>query len=367
MSRITNPVVTIPSVKTVEIVERPYPNVEPGYVLVDQVIAPVCNEGRVYREHMFELNTDDPLHLGHEGCGEIVEVPAGSKHAVGDRVLVFQADHCGVCFTCRNALGSTYCDTFYHPKPGKAPGLWHIEQQNESESGGFAFARYRLAHEDMVYKLPDDLEFRYAAAGNCFLGPAHSHQLEGGVQPGEDVLVGGVGFVGLGHVIVARYRRARVIVLARNEFRIELCRQLGVEHILNPDDPDWRQQLLAIVGDRRGVAFAADCSGSAYYQRRCIDSVGLYGTMCFAGHTNEQKIEVEPLNDIIHKHATWIGGHDVGLTERDSLVAMLQNPDVQREIDIAVTHEFPMSQAEDALILAGTTKQCGKIYLHPRE
>ena len=46
-------------------------------------------------------------------------------------------------------------------------GLLGIEKVNNSASGGFGMARYRLAPEHMVMRLPDDLSFRHAAAANC--------------------------------------------------------------------------------------------------------------------------------------------------------------------------------------------------------
>jgi len=49
-------------------------------------------------------------------------------------------------------------------------GLLGTEKANGSESGGFAMARYRIAPEQMIMELPDDLSYEHAAAGNCTLG-----------------------------------------------------------------------------------------------------------------------------------------------------------------------------------------------------
>jgi hypothetical protein len=42
------------------------------------------------------------------------------------------------------------------------------------------------------------------------------------------------------------------------------------------------------------------------------------------------------------------------------------NKDVQRGIDVMVTHEFPMSRAGEAFDVQ-VSKQCGKIYLYPQK
>jgi hypothetical protein len=43
---------------------------------------------------------------------------------------------------------------------------------------------------------------------------------------------------------------------------------------------------------------------------------------------------------------------------------MLCNPQVQKNIDAMVTHEFPMSKAGEAFDVQ-VSKQCGKIFLRP--
>ena len=56
-----------------------------------------------------------------------------------------------------------------------------------------------------------------------------------GVKAGDTVVVGGVGFIAMGHVIAALYRNAKAIALARNPHHIDLPEKMGVEHI-DPDD-----------------------------------------------------------------------------------------------------------------------------------
>jgi threonine dehydrogenase-like Zn-dependent dehydrogenase len=58
------------------------------------------------------------------------------------------------------------------------------------------------------------------------------------VKAGDTVLVGGIGFIGMGHIISALYRNATVIALMRNEYRESLLREMGVQHFVNPNDDD---------------------------------------------------------------------------------------------------------------------------------
>lgn len=362
----TNLVLTIPEPGKFELVEKPYPKIKSGYAIIQMEIAPICLEGsRIWAEHDFEFH-DDPEHLGHEGVGTVVEVHEGSSYKVGDRVVVFQGDHCGQCHSCRHGLSPTYCD-FNDPE---IHGVEHsalkgIEHRNESESGGFAMAKYRIAPEANLYRIPDGVDFRHAAAANCSFGVGFSNQELMNVKAGETVLIGGVGFIAMGHIISALYRNATVIALMRNPYRAGLLRDMGVQHFVNPDDADWLEQVKALTYEGQGVDHAVDGSGVTYYQEKLMAATRKYGTVNFSGHTPGAKIEFSPLHHVIDPAHQLVGQHDVRTIDREGLMRALLNKDVQRMIDVMVTHEFPMSRAGEAFDVQ-VSKQCGKIYLYPQ-
>ena len=90
------------------------------------------------------------------------------------------------------------------------------------------------------------------------------------------------------------------------------------------------------------------------------------GQMLISELVRKGKIAQSILNDIMDRHIAWTGGHDVRFRDRDGLLRMLQNPEVQRQVDVLNTHSFPMSQAQEAFEV-GLSKNCGKIYLRPAE
>lgn len=366
----TNTVLTIPEPRQAALAEKPYPVITPGFVIVDVAIAPVCNEARIYRDHQFEWH-DSPEHLGHEGVGTIAEVAEGSRFQVGDRVIVFQGNSCQECFVCTQGLSPTHCLGIPYEgfDDGMAPqdvtaGLLGIEKVNGSQSGGFAMARYRIAPEHMIVKIPDHLSFEHAAAGNCTLGCTYTAAEELQVSAGDVVIVAGIGFIGLGAIVNALYRGATVVALGRNEYRMNLCRELGAHHVINPDDPNWLEQIHDITGGRQGVDAAFECSGADYYLDRCFTGLRRYGRLYSLGFLGTGNYTVSILNTIMDRHIAWTGGHDVRFRDRDGLLRMLGDAEVQRQIDVLTTHTFPMSQAADAFEV-GLTKNCGKIYLRP--
>ena len=359
----TNLALTIPKPGTTALVERPYPTIVSGYCIVKTAIAPICLEGsRIWTEHDFEFH-DDPEHLGHEGVGTVVDVLPGSNFKVGDRVIVFQGDYCGACHSCNQGLSPTYCDSNDPDIHGADKAAMRgIQLKNGSASGGFAMERYRIAPEANLYRIPDQAEFRHAAASNCSYGVGYSNQEVMGVKAGDTVVIGGVGFIAMGHVIAALYRNANVIALARNPYRIDLLRKMGVKHIIDPDAPDWREHVMALTYRGEGADFAVDGSGVTYYQERLMSCLRKYGQMNFSGHTPGASIELSALHHVLDPARTMFGQHDVRMIDREGLVRSLLDERVQQMIDVMVTHEFPLSQANEAFKLQAS-KQCGKIYL----
>lgn len=363
----TNLALTIPVPGECELVERAYPNRKPGYAIVETEIAPICLEGtRIFAEHDFEFH-DDPFHLGHEGVGTIAEVDESANFKVGDRVVVYQGEHCGDCYACNHNLSPTYCDWNNPDIHGVGfTAMKGIQARNESESGGFAMERYRLAPITMLSKIPDEVSFKHAASLNCSFGVGFTNQERMNVKAGDTVLVGGIGFIAMGHIISALYRNATVVALIRNPYRIELLRKMGVQHIVDPSDDDWLGQVKALTFNGQGVDHAVDGSGVNYYQERLMSALRKYGTMNFSGHTPGGKIEFSPLHHILDPGHTFNGQHDVRVQDRERLMRSLTDPIVRRGIDAMVTHEFPVSQAAEAFAVQ-VSKQCGKIYIKFKE
>ena len=384
----TNTVLTIPDAGSVALKDAPYPRIAPGYALIKVAIAPICIEHQIYRDHTFEWHEDEE-HLGHEGVGIIEEIAEGSRFSVGDRVVIYQGNPCGVCFVCEQGLSPTHCLAIpYEDMAGLAGGGPHvkleslggaeamttkggprsIELECGSESGGFGFAKYRLAPEGMIQKIPDDLAFRYAAAANCSNGCTYTGVEEAGVKPGDVVMVGGIGFIGFGAIINAKYRGATVIALGRNAFRMELAQRIGADYIIDPDDPDWLKKVHEITGAKKGVDAVFECSGYPYYQKRCLQAVRRYGQYRMFGFLvgSDEPLPIHMLDEIHNRHVTLSGNHDVNVNHREGLIRMLQDPEVQRATDLMVTHEFNMSDGA-AAFEACLSKKAGKVYLYPQE
>jgi len=185
------------------------------------------------------------------------------------------------------------------------------------------------------------------------------------VKAGDTVLVAGIGFIAMGHIVSAMVRGATVIALIRNKYREQLIRRMGVQHVIDPEDPDWLDKVRALTYDGQGVDHSVECSGVTFYQQKCMQATRMYGSVNFSGHTPGAKMDFVPLDHVTHPAHRLIGQHDVRMRDREGLVRTLMNPEAQRMIDVMVTHDLPMSRAGEAFDVQ-VSKQCGKVYLRPQ-
>ena len=138
-----------------EVVQKPFPEVGEGFVLVEIEVAPVCTEQKPYSTGFLEWYERNDC-LGHEGVGVVVGIGKGVEGIrEGARVIVYQGWPCGRCWVCRSRLGPTHCVNFR--------GFREIEAHNHSQSGGGGFSRFRLAPASMIQAIPDGLSWRHAA------------------------------------------------------------------------------------------------------------------------------------------------------------------------------------------------------------
>ena len=358
---ITNKVLKVEQGKA-EVIEAPMPTPKEGFVVVKQAYAPNCIEHRVYKTGFYEWH-ESPVHLGHEGVGTISEIgPGVSGLRVGDRVIIFQGYTCGECWVCSESLGATHCIDLKGPK--------EIEEFNESVSGGNGFCEYRLAQATMVSKIPDSLDFKYAAAGNCLIGCTYSSMRDHNISTEDIVLIGGVGFVGHATLVNLKYRGAKVIALGRDEIRMKTAAELGVDHIVNPDDEDWLEQVKALTPQNRGVDYAFECSGYEYYQQKCLDALRHYGTLILLGYAAHEGPDLKwALNTefgLSWGHKTITSHFDVNFNHRQSLIELLQDPWIQKKVDRLVSHVVPMSKAASAFE-ALNAKTADKVFFKSSE
>lgn len=305
-------------------------------VLVKITVAPLCTEYKTF------ASGREGDYLGHEAAGTVLETVGRASVQPGQRVVVMPQTTCGNCFYCNSG-------DYIHCLVGAG---------FSSPAGSATLAQQMLKQDLLLLPIPDDISTEHGAMACCGLGPSYAGMERINLQAGETVLITGLGPVGLGGVINACYRGARVIGVEMNPYRARLALELGAEAVLEPDGA--LEQIMDLT-EARGVDKAVDCSGVVAAHRLCIDATRRLGSVAFVGECGD----ATPLyisQDMIRKGLTLAGTwhYNLGLGRR----IMQQIRHVGPQLDKLITHRFDIDDIQQAWELQ-LTGQSGKVLIAP--
>ena len=333
-------VVAITGPRAAELREVERPRIADNYVRVEVHVAPMCTESGAFRDgHVGH-------ELGHEAAGVVTESFPGSRRKVGDRVVVMPQNGCGQCFDCLSGA-HIRCQT---PRdPYAITG---------GTTGRATFAQELIQQDWLLLAVPDDISLEHASMACCGLGPTFGAMQAMNVGPGETVLISGLGPVGLGGVVNARARGARVLGIEANLWRSDLALRLGAEAVVDPRDPDALRQIRELT-DGRGVDKSIEASSAETAPALVLQATRVNGQMASTGWGG-------PVNmrDVVARgvtvHGIWHWNH---LQDGEAMWRTIRRSGP--EIDQLVTHRYPMSEVVSAweTQLSG---ECGKVLLDPR-
>jgi L-iditol 2-dehydrogenase len=325
------------------LVDAPEPRPVENWAVVKIHVAPMCTEYKSF------LSGSPGEYLGHEAAGEVVEVAQPGRVKVGDRVVVMPLYACSKCHLCVSG------DYIHCEQPGDMASL------TGSREGSATIAQYLLKPDWLLPAIPDGVSYEDAALACCALGPSFGAFQRMNVTALNTVLITGLGPVGLGAVVNARYRGARVIGVEMNPWRAERARQLGAELVLDPRDETALEQVRALT-DGRGADCGLDCSGNPQAHRLLIDGTRRLGRIAFVGECSQETvIRVSP--DMIRKGLTLMGSWHYNLAEFPGVMQVIRKSLL---IPLVVSHVFPMSRIQEAFeTLAG--QETAKVILKPWE
>ncbi len=206
--------------------------------------------------------------------------------------------------------------------------------------------------------IPDDISTAHAAMACCGLGPSfgavRAMQLEGG----ETLLITGMGPVGLGAVINASYRNAKIIAIEGSKYRAEKARELGAWKVVDPADPDALKILKSLTGGC-GTDKAIECCGVPAAQKFAVAATRRKGHVCFVGWGGHLE-----LGNMIPDGLTLQGCWHWNLRDTPAMFRTIR--DNAKKLDALITHRFVMDKVKDAFELQAAGN-CGKVLLLPWE
>lgn len=325
------------------LIEVPKPQPLKDWVVVKVHASALCTEYKSYLVGR-ELQMG-----GHEGVGEVVAVAQPGPVKVGDRVVILPQYPCGKCALCM-AGDAIYCENNFD-----------FEEIAGSKNGRGTFAQYTLVPNWRLPPIPAGMSYEHATMAIDGIGASFGAFQTMKVDASDTLLITGLGPVGLGAVVNARFRNTRVIGVEPVTWRKNRALQMGVEAVFHPDEPDLLRKIQELTGGK-GVSCALDCSGKGNAQRLCVDAARRRGRVAFVGESNDELvIRVSP--DLIRKGLTLRGSWLYNTADYPKVIQVIQQSPL---IDLLVSHVLPMSQIQDGfeLLVSG---QCAKVVIHPWE
>lgn len=198
-----------------------------------------------------------PVTMGHEACGEVVDIGAGVEgFRQGERVVPGISGPCGRCDECRR-------------------GLENLCSVGHSDRTWGAFAELLRVPPAVVarnlHAVPDGLPDEIAAFVDPLASVLHGWKRLG--RSGSSVLIYGAGALGLLWAATARARGVRAIVAARGgESRLAIARRYGADVVDLGTDPPPEPAGIAV-----------DCTGTTEVWELLSDRVEPGGRVLLFG------------------------------------------------------------------------------------
>ncbi|HJM94270.1 MAG: zinc-binding dehydrogenase [Alphaproteobacteria bacterium] len=336
-----------------ELREFPDPQPGPRDVILEIKASGMCGTDlKGYREPFIPgvvrggiKRSMEPVIAGHEPCGIVVELGSavtGREARIGQRVIDFHYDGCGVCRHCMAGWRQMCADgavVFGSVAHG-------------------AHAPYMKVPVESLVTLPDELSFETGAAIACGTGTAFGALQRLSLHGDETIAVFGQGPVGLSVTQLAHAMGARVIALDISPERRQLAAELGADVVLDPmaDDP---VQAIRDLTHGEGAEKTLDASSSAQARAQAVRATRAWGACCYVGEGGEVTLEVSP--DLLRRQVTLIGSwtfSNVGLADCARFVA-----DRGVDVDRLFTHRWKLDQAEEAYQLFDQQKTGKGVFL----
>jgi threonine dehydrogenase-like Zn-dependent dehydrogenase len=336
----------LPGNSTVEIREVPIPQPGHGEVLLRMKASTICGSDIrcIYHEHLGKGPEGyQGFVAGHEPAGQILMAGPGCRRfREGDRVIVYHISGCGVCNDCRRGYMISCTSSMYRRAYG-----WQRD-------GGMA--DYLLAEEKDLIALPDELSFADGAQVACGFGTVYEGLQKIGISGDHDVLITGLGPVGLAAAALCRKMGAvRIIGSDVLPERLELAKSLGLCDVVLASGQDNVQQVMDLTGGR-GVERAVDCSANDAARATAIRATRKWGRIIFLGEGG--RVEFNPSPDIIHDQKTIYGSWVTSTWLMEELMEHLVRWNLH-PADL-ITHRFALDDAGKAYGLMSSGR-CGKV------
>ena len=223
---------------------------------------------------------DQPMHMGHEYCGVVIEIGSEVRNVRPGQFVVGSF-----------VLSDNTCP---HCKFGYPSSC----AQREFMTGAQApYARVPLADGTLVATndMPTPDQIPHMLAVSDVMGTGYFAAEAAGVQPGSTAVVVGDGAVGLMGILSAKLMGAgRIIAMSRHESRQRLARLYGATHIVETRGEEGIGEVMEIT-DGIGADAVLECVGMQQSMDQAMGSCRPGGSIGFVGVPHEVSFTGEGL------------------------------------------------------------------------
>jgi len=274
----TRAAVAFEAKKPLEIVEVDLESPKEGEVLAEIMATGICHTD-AYTLDGYDSEGIFPSILGHEGAGVVREVGAGvTSVKPGDHVIPLYTPECRQCKSCLS--GKTNLCTAIRATQGKGlmpDGTSRFSYKGETifhYMGCSTFSNFTVLPEIAVARIRDDAPFQTSCYIGCGVTTGVGAVVNTAkVEPGANVVVFGLGGIGLNVVQGARLVGAnRIIGIDINPDREEWGRRFGMTDFLNTKGMS-REEIVAKVVELTdgGADYSFDCTGNTEVMRTALE------------------------------------------------------------------------------------------------
>lgn len=294
-------------------------------------------------------NVSFPHIPGHEPSGIVAEVgPGVERFKVGDEVICAPSGSCGFCDHCRT--GNThYCaDAF--TTGGDGP--------NDIWPG--AFAEYMLTKEMCLYLKPPAISFDAAAITEPLSGAWKGVIRYSEMKVGDDVVVIGVGSIGLLCMMVAAAAGAgRLIAVDTSRYAREHALRLGATHAVDPSDGKAKERVYEIMPD--GPDLVVEAAGPIQAVNLMVDLLRRGTKWNVFGITTHETFELDG-GKTHFLEARMDASFGTNPTAMTNAIRLMSRGVVDTER--IISHRFPLSEIHKAMDVMASPER-NKIIIHP--
>jgi S-(hydroxymethyl)glutathione dehydrogenase/alcohol dehydrogenase len=333
-----------------------------GEVLIEMKATGVCHTDEFTRsgadpEGLF------PVIFGHEGAGVVVDVGAGvTSLKKGDHVIPLYTPECRGCKSCLSR--KTNLCTAIRATQGKGvmpdgTSRFSIGKTKiHHYMGCSTFANHSVLPEIALAKVRDDAPFDKICYIGCGVTTGVGAVINTAkVEPGANVVVFGLGGIGLNVLQGARLAGANMIIgVDLNPAREAIARRFGMTHFINPKDLGGKDVVAHIVELTDGGAdYSFECIGNTTVMRQALECCHRgWGQSIIIGVAGAgQEIATRPFQLVTGR--VWKGtafGGARGRTDVPKIVDWYMDGKI--EIDPLITHTLPLSRINEAFDLMHT-------------